>query len=277
METQIITLFCIVTDFLKAINFYDDSQVQISTAEVITTAIVAGKFFQGNLEISRMFLRDHKYIKNMLSKSRLNRRIHQIDVRIFNLFMSLLREIFKTYNQTNEYTIDSFPVPVCKNIRIRRCKIYKDKIYRGYNASNRLYFFGLKVHMICTIQGEPIEVLFAPGAVSDVKIAHEFEYDLPENSTIYGDRIYNDYELEEFLKEHAGINFLPLRKSNMKKQHSKPLNAIIRYCRKSIETVFSSITSLFPKSIHAITAKGFELKIMFFILAYGISKIEVAT
>ena len=38
--------------------------------------------------------------------------------------------------------------------------------------------------------------------------------------------------------------------------------------RKRIETVFSEITALFPKTISAVTGQGFEIKIFNFILAY---------
>ena len=37
--------------------------------------------------------------------------------------------------------------------------------------------------------------------------------------------------------------------------------------QKKIETVFSQITQLFPKNIHAVTSKGFYLKIFNSILA----------
>lgn len=38
--------------------------------------------------------------------------------------------------------------------------------------------------------------------------------------------------------------------------------------RKPIEGVFSQLTDLFPRRIHAVTAKGFLLKVFLFLLAY---------
>jgi len=37
---------------------YEDKQRQMSDAEVMTTSIVAGLFFSGNMEKSRIFLQD---------------------------------------------------------------------------------------------------------------------------------------------------------------------------------------------------------------------------
>ena len=43
--------------------------------------------------------------------------------------------------------------------------------------------------------------------------------------------------------------------------------------RKIIETMFSCIEKLMPRSIHAVTKAGFELKVTLFILAYGVTKL----
>jgi hypothetical protein len=41
--------------------------------------------------------------------------------------------------------------------------------------------------------------------------------------------------------------------------------------RKRIETVGSLIERMLPKTIHAVTAKGFELKVFLFVLAYSLN------
>jgi hypothetical protein len=56
-------------------------------------------------------------------------------------------ELWKATNQENLYVIDSFPMPVCDNIRIARARIYQDESFRGYIASKKRYFYGLKVHL----------------------------------------------------------------------------------------------------------------------------------
>ncbi len=40
--------------------------------------------------------------------------------------------------------------------------------------------------------------------------------------------------------------------------------------RQYIETVFGGLTNLFAKNIHAVTPRGFELKIVWFLLAFSI-------
>jgi aromatic ring hydroxylase len=52
--------------------------------------------------------------------------------------------MWKTLNTASIYVIDSVPIAVCDNIRIRRSKIYRHEKYRGYKASKKRYFYGLK-------------------------------------------------------------------------------------------------------------------------------------
>lgn len=258
---QIIVLFCIIDDFLKAIAYQDDVQAKMTTAEVITVAIAAGMFFGGNHEKSRIFFKDHRYIKNMLSKSQFNRRLHAINSNVWKQLHYILAQVFIQTNENREFVVDSFPVAVCHNIRISRSKIYRTEEYRGYSASKREYFWGIRVHMISSIHGGPVEIIFAPGSVSDAKIAQVFDFDLPKGSILYGDSMYGIYTLEDDLKEDLDITLLASRKSNMKKQHEPHINFLISHFRKTTENTFSRITSLFPKRIHAVTNKGFELKV----------------
>jgi hypothetical protein len=118
------------------------------------------------------------------------------------------------------YLVDSFPVPVCDNIRIDRCKLYQDEEYRGYTASKRRYFYGLKIHVLVTSSGDPVEVFFTPGSRNDTRALKQFDFDLPDGSTIHGDKAYNDYDFEDLLAEAAEINLSPLRKKNSKRKES---------------------------------------------------------
>jgi len=77
------------------------------------------------------------------------------------------------------------------------------------------------------------------------------------------------YEFEDFLKEN-GLNLIAQRKENSKRPRDGCLSYLQNYWRKRIETTFSRITGMFPKFIHAITSRGFELKIFAFILVYSL-------
>ena len=268
MEESIVVIYCVCYELLKAAGYRDDPQCKVTDAEICTIAIVAVIEFGGNFEKSRRFLKEHNYIPNMISKSRFNRRIHRLSHALLEIF-EMLAQVWKSTNTSGIYLIDSFPVSVCQNIRISRCHIYTDEEFRGYNASKKIYFYGLKVHLITTIDGQPVEVLLTPGNVNDNKTLHLFNFDLPEGSTIYGDKAYTNYEVEDLLLECDKIELQPIRKKNHKRQFDVCTEFLQKMYRKGIETANSLITKMLPKSIHAVTAAGFELKTFLFTLAHS--------
>ena len=153
MEDTITTIYCLCDDFLKAAGHHDDPQARLSTAEVMTVALTASASFGANIDKTRLFLHEHGYMPNMVSKSRLNRRLHAIDPSRWEALFAVLATVFKETNDSGEYVVDSFPVPVCDNIRIRRCRLYQGEEFRGYIASKKRFFYGLRVHMIVTAEG----------------------------------------------------------------------------------------------------------------------------
>jgi hypothetical protein len=116
VDDQIVAIYCWCDDVLKALHHYEDPSRQMSDAEVMTTAIVAALYFGGNWERARDLLHAGGYISAMLGKSRFNRRLHAIADRFLIVFQ-VLSELFKQLNADSVYVIDSFPVPVCDNIR----------------------------------------------------------------------------------------------------------------------------------------------------------------
>ena len=145
MDDKIIAIFCLCDDLLKAMHHQEDHQCQMNDAEIMTTAFSAALFFRGNHESARALLKQYGYIPHMVSKSRFSRRLHRIK-EIFIVCFNLLAQIWKTRNTDAIYVIDSIPIAVCDNIRIRRSKIYTHEDFRGYQASKKQYFYGLKMH-----------------------------------------------------------------------------------------------------------------------------------
>jgi hypothetical protein len=270
MDEKIIATYCLCDDLLKAMHHQEDSQCKMSDAEVMTTAFIAALFFRGNLASARTMLKQYGYVPHMLSKSRFIRRLH----RLKNMFVTMFRllgNIWKTLNTASVYVIDSFPIAVCDNIRIARSKLYTDEKYRGYTASKRRYFYGVKIHLLVTHDGHPVECVLTHGGCGDIDALKCYAYDLPENSIIYADRAYNDYDIEDLLQEIEPIFLVPMRKKHSKRQLPACVSFVQHYHRKMIETAGSLIEQMLPKSIHAVTSQGFELKVALFVIAYSLN------
>ena len=267
MLNEIITVYAIIDDLLKAIKHSEDCRQKMSDAEIITTVIAAAMFFNGNQSKACDYMKEHRLISNMLEKSRFNRRLHGIFMLINDLFHQV-GMILKQSSDCTEYLLDSFPVPMCDNIRIFNVKLIKSEEYRGYIASKKRYFYGVRVQLLTTKSGIPVEFVFMPGSASDVRALNALPLNLPPGSEVYADSAYTDYTAEQQLFETSQIALKVMRKKNSKRQ-DEPWNQYIKQStRHYIETVFSAITCTFPKSIHAVTYQGFLLKLEAFILAF---------
>ena len=270
MDDKIIAIFCLCDDLLKAMHHQEDHQCQMNDAEIMTTAFIAALFFRGNHESARALLKYYGYIPRMVSKSRFSRRLHRIK-EIFMVFFHLLAHTWKTLNTEAIYVIDSLPIAVCDNIRIRRCKLYSTEDFRGYQASKKRYFYGVKIHLMVTQEGQPVECFLTPGNFGDVDALKSYAYALPNESIIYADKAYNDYEIEDLLTEVEHIHLIPMRKKNSKRALSPSSSFVQSYHRKRVETAGSLIEQLVPKSIHAVTSQGFELKVALFVIASSLN------
>jgi hypothetical protein len=252
-------------------NYKESETRKTSDAEIITVVLIAAQYFAGNIEKSICFVCSTGLMPGMLGKSRFNRRMHQIGELLSELFFHTGQAI-KELNIESTYSIDSFPVEVCHNIRIGRSKIVKGELYRGKCASKRVYFYGFKVHMIVTSYGIPVEFTFTTGSTHDIDGIKQLPVNLPEGSELLADSAYTDYLLEEMLADND-IRLLAARKSNSKKLHNPCCEYLISIYRKRIETAFSDIAKYLPKKIHAVTETGFLIKLIMFIWAYSFDKL----
>lgn len=168
MVEEIIFIYSICCDLLKKMGFVDDKQCKMNAAEVMTVALVSATYFHGNHDLARRFLKAHGYIRYMLSKSRFNRRVHSIDFDLWQIIFSSLRLALQGNRTDLEYVIDSFPVEACHNARSHRCKILCGKNFIGYCSSKRKYYYGVKVHMITTTFGIPMELSITPASTADI-------------------------------------------------------------------------------------------------------------
>ena len=270
MDAKILAIYCLSADLLNAIGHAEDPQQQMSDAEVITTGLVAMLFFRGNFEAARALLSTPRSMPHLLSRSRLNRRLHRL-TDLFVMLFDLLGYMWKQLHTESVYVIASFPIAVCDNYRIPRAKLYQHEAYRGCMASKKRYVYGRKVHLLVTNDGQPVECFLTPGSQSDVRMLKTFRFDVPEGSHIYADKAYHDYVMEDVRLEASHMQLYPIRKKHSTRTLPPYITYLQHYYRKRIETVGSLMERMLPKTIHAVTAAGFELKVFLFVLAYSIN------
>jgi hypothetical protein len=144
----------------------------------------------------------------MLSGSQFIRRLNQIPKSVWRGLMKQLAVPFDASDSLRIYLADSFSVPVCQNIRIKRCTIYQDESFR---PSRKQYFYGLKVHALMTESGIPVEIFLSPVSYADVNALYDFCFPVNAGSVIYGDRAYSAYTIKDEL-ERSNVSLNPVKK-----------------------------------------------------------------
>jgi Transposase DDE domain len=171
MDGYAVTVYVVCDDILRLIGVSDNHQAVMSNAEVMAFTIIAAKLFSGHHRRARWVCKQLGYFPEILSNSRLNRRIHQIPWPIWEAVFRTLALAFKQQNEQQEYAVDSFPISRCQKNRIDKRHLFRGWQYIGWSASKRKYFCGIRAHMIVTVsRGEPVELLFRPGSESDIKV-----------------------------------------------------------------------------------------------------------
>ncbi len=273
MDLKIVAVYCFCDDVLKALSVKNDAQCRMTSAEIMTVGIVSALFYHGNIQLTIRFLKLCRYMPNMLSHSRLHRRLLAIRQEHWDAVFMLLRNTLTILFPSQEFAVDSCPLPVCQHCRSWRCKLYSGKEYLGYCAAKKLHYYGLKIHLIVSATGIIMEFLLTPASYADITSLKQMNLDLPEHSVLYGDKAYNSQSFEDEVKEAIDLHLVPQRKHSAKRQYAGYLQFLQRSRRKVIETVFSQIAGLMPRFFRVRSAIGLQLRIFLLLLAHTVHRL----
>lgn len=85
MQEQTIAIYCFIDDFFISIGRKDDVHCKISAAEILTTALLAARYFHGNLVSAGTYMQQQHGVK-MIDKSGFTRRLHGLQEQLLALF-----------------------------------------------------------------------------------------------------------------------------------------------------------------------------------------------
>lgn len=200
-------------------------------------------------------------IKLLIERSVYNRRKRKLFV-----YMEHIRKLLaEKFNGTQKYfVVDSMPLEVCKLSRSSRSKICKETDYalpnRGYCASQKMHYYGYKLHAVCSVEGVFQSLDISPASVHDIHYLKDIKQQL-KDCTLLGDKGYlsSDYQLDLFTSHNIKLE-VPMRK-NQKNYKDQPY--IIRKSRKRIETLFSQLCDQFMiRRNYAKSFLGFKTRIL---------------
>lgn len=167
-------------------------------------------------------------------------------------------------SQADVFAIDSMPLEICKISREQRNKMGKESELnspdKGYCASQKKYFYGYKLHSVCSAEGVIESLDLTKASVHDIHYLKDVQ-ELFSNCIITGDKGYIGRQQQINLFETAAIELVVPLRSNQKNQ--KPVIRILKKVRKRIETVFSQLCDQFMiQRNYAKSFTGFKSRIL---------------
>jgi len=200
-------------------------------------------------------------ITNLIERSQFNKRRRQL----FDLAEKIRTELSQYFVENEDYFIvDSMPMEVCKWSRHMRAKICKQDYQtcpeKGYCASQDSWFYGYKLHGVCTLSGVFASLEITKANVHDIAFLNEVKHQLSD-CVLLGDKGYLSASWQLDLFESVNITLeTPMRK-NQHNYQKQPF--VFRKSRKRIETLFSQLCDQFMiRRNYAKSFSGFKTRVL---------------
>jgi hypothetical protein len=182
--------------------------------------------------------------------------VYEVYSRKLNKFNEALAYIFKVICKrylicvVNEAVIDTAPIVVCKQQHSAKAKVGKPLVTKGYCASKKMYYAGVKLSRKggTAIRDKtlpfPFDYEIESASVHDLDIAKQTLADY-QNLDIYSDKAYIDHTYQQDLFENNNINLItPIKKKkggNELTLFQKCYNYLHSSKRQAIENLFGWI------------------------------------
>ncbi|MRM86606.1 IS982-like element ISRa1 family transposase, partial [Riemerella anatipestifer] len=259
---------------LEVLGLFSENQLisyqrrtpKMSDLEVISLNITA-EYLSIDSEL-QLFRKLPNSLINKIERSVYNKRKRRLSLQTEQIRQRISME----FNEFEDiFIVDSMPMKVCENARSTRSKICKEQSYSsptyGYCASQKLYFYGYKLHAVCSLNGVIKNFDISPASVHDIHYLKDIGEQM-RNCTLIGDRGYLSAKVQIDLFNYANIKLDTPMRSNQKDYI--PQFSLYKKKRKRIETFFSQLCDQFMITRnYAKTFEGFKTRI--------ISKITAAT
>ena len=233
---------------------------KMSDIEIVALSLTA-EFMSIDSENSLFKQINQQEISNLLERSQFNKRRRKL----FLFSEEIRTKLASRFLEFEDYFIvDSMPLEICKFSRHNRIKICKDDFEtapsKGFCASQNNWFYGYKLHGVCSISGVFHSLDITKAEVHDVNFLKNIKQQMSD-CVLLGDRGYLSESIQLDLFQAVNIKLETPKRRNQKNYKLQPY--IFRKSRKRIETLFSQLCDQFLiRRNYAKTFQGFKTRIL---------------
>jgi hypothetical protein len=235
-------------------------QPKLSNIEVVAMNFTA-EYMGIDSECQLFRTIESSFLEPLIERSVYNRRRR----RLFCLIENIRMKLASLFNEFEDYfVVDSMPLEVCKTARASRSKICKEEEScfpdKGFCASQNFYYYGYKLHGVCSVSGVFQSLDITPASVHDIHFLKDIRHQLSD-CVLLADLGYLSASIQLNLFETANINLQTPKRKNQKNFQKQPY--IFRKSRKRIETLFSQLCDQFMiRRNYAKSFDGFRTRIL---------------
>ncbi len=197
---------------------------KFSDLEIVALGITAEAFgFDSeNLLLHRLHHECKDDLPNLISRRQFNAR-RKLTARLAE---EIRKDVAVSIDGSEDvFCIDFKPVKVCQNARAKRCAMGRDNADAspewGYFASQRLHYYGYKLHAVCGIRGVMHSYDMTAASVHDLHYLKDVRWE-HHDCMMLGDKGYLSAEVQKKLFETAEITLeVPYRlnQKNWRRQY----------------------------------------------------------
>jgi hypothetical protein len=246
---SILELFCLVDDFWQQFGPEWEHRLLVSgikcrrrvgemhPSEMLTLLI---HFHQSHFRDFKWYYT--KYVQGVLRQEFPRLVSYQRFVELMPSYLVPLTAFLQTQlgTCTGISFIDSTPLAVCKNLRIGSHRVFAGRAQRGKTSVG--WFYGFKLHLVVSEQGELLAFCLTPGNVDDRHPVPKLAKRLV--GKLFGDRGYLSQDLAEKLFVTQGIALITRLRKNMPPQPREALDQLLLRKRALIETVNDQLKNI---------------------------------
>jgi len=233
---------------------------KMSDLEVVALSLTA-EFMSVDSENTLFKQINQAEIPNLIERSQFNKRRRKL----FLFSEEIRTKLAKEFLEFEDYFIvDSMPLEICKFSRHSRIKICKEEFEsapsKGFCASQNNWYFGYKLHGVCSVSGIFHSLDITKAEVHDVHFLKNIKQQMSD-CVLLGDRGYLSESIQLDLFQTVKVRLETPKRSNQKDYKQQPY--IFRKSRKRIETLFSQLCDQFMiRRNYAKSFEGFKTRIL---------------
>ena len=255
-----------VLEVISSLNCKSENKTDVgrkqkmSDLEVVALSLTA-EFMSIDSENSLFKEIDKQQIPNLIERSQFNKRRRKL----FLFLEDVRTKLASRFLEFEDYFIvDSMPLEICKFSRHRRIKICKNDFEtapsKGFCASQDNWFYGYKLHGVCSIIGIFHSLDITKAEVHDVHFLKNIKQQMYD-CVLLVDRGYLFQSMQLDLFQTVNIKLETPKRANQKDYRPQPY--IYRKSRKRIETLFSQLCDQFRiRNNYSKTFEGFKTIIL---------------